>query len=140
MKINIIYDTKYGNNKKIAEYVKNSLENNNVKTFFVKDTDPDYIRGADLYIFSTPVKKGKATKRMKRFVKNLDIDGGDVNYGLITTHVRGKISTPDELEKMLKKNNLQKKGDTLTLKVEKKKDPLEKGYEKELDKFLKQIL
>jgi len=140
MRINIIYDTKYGKGEEISKYLEDQLENQNVKIFSVKDTDPDYIRGADLYIFSTPVKKGKATKRMKRFVKNLDIDGGDVNYGLITTHVRGKISTPDELEKMLKQNNLQKKGDTLTLKVEKKKDPLEKGYEKELDKFLKQIL
>ncbi len=139
MKINIIYDTKYGNNKKIAEYVKNSLENNNVKTFFVKDTDPDYIRSADLYIFSTPTQMGKATKKVRRFVKNLKIDGKNVKYGLITTYAKEKTDSLSKLEKMLKRKGCKKAVENLKLKIEGKKGNLEEGYEQKIDKFLEKL-
>jgi len=139
MRINIIYDSKYGNCKNISEYLENSLENNNVKKFFVKDTDPDYIRSADLYIFSTPTQMGKATKRMRKFVKNLQIDGQSVKYGLITTYSKEKTDSLKELEGMLKKKGFKKAANNLRFKVQGKKGNLERGYEKDLDKFLEKL-
>ncbi|MGM0405346.1 MAG: flavodoxin family protein [Thermoplasmatota archaeon] len=139
MRINIIYDSKYGNNKKIAEYVGNSFENNNVKVFFVKDTDPDYIRTAELYIFSTPTRGGKATRKIKKFVKNLKVDDGDVEYGLITTFTKEKTDSLAELEGMLKNKGFKKATENLKLKINGKKGNLEEGYEKKIDKFMERL-
>ncbi len=139
MRVNIIYDSKYGNNKKIAKYVGNSFENNNVKVFFVKDTDPDYIRDADLYIFSTPTQVGKATKKMRKFVKNLNVDGRNVKYGLITTYSKEKTDSLAELEMKLKSKGFEKATENLKLKVDGKKGNLEDGYEKKIDKFLERV-
>lgn len=136
MRVNIVYDSKYGNGKKIAEYLDNSFENNNVKVFFVKDADPDYIRTADLYIFSTPTHMGKATRKMKKFVKNLQVDGEAQKYGLITTYTKDKTDSLVDLERMLKGKGLKKATENLKLKIRGKKGPLEEGYQKELDQFL----
>lgn len=139
MRVNIIYDSKYGNCRKISEYLENTFENNNVKTFFVKDTDPDYIRSADLYIFSTPTKMGKATKKMRKFVKNLKVDGQSVKYGLITTYSKKKTDSLAEIERMLKKKGFEKATKNLKFKIKGKKGPLEEDFEKELDKFLEKL-
>ncbi|MFO7791471.1 MAG: flavodoxin domain-containing protein [Candidatus Saliniplasma sp.] len=139
MRINIIYDSKYGNGKKIAEYVENSFENNNVKVFFVNDTDPDYIRTADLYIFSTPTRRGKSTRRIRKFVKNLKVDNGDVKYGLITMFTKEKTDSLKELERLLEKKGFDKITENLKLKVEGKKGPLGEGFEENLDEFLEDI-
>ena len=59
MKINIIYESQFGNGKKVVEELAVLLEEKDqeVALFPVAEIKPDKLPAADLYVFSTPTRK-----------------------------------------------------------------------------------
>lgn len=140
MKINIIYDSKYGNGSKVAEDLMETIKENGLEghMYSLKDTKPDEIGHADFYIFSSPTHIGGPSRQMKKMIKkgNLPEDG---NYGLITTSKKDGSKAADKMRKMLDKRGMNEKINNLNLRVKSRKGPLEKGYRDRVDEFFGEI-
>jgi flavodoxin len=72
MKINIVYESKYGNGKQCVDHLQNVIrkQGHDVATFSVRETKPDVLPPADLYVFSAPTQIGKPARKMRKFLKN----------------------------------------------------------------------
>lgn len=73
MKVLIIYDTKHGNTKKVAELIGEGLESvgENVITIGnVKEIDFNIDMTYDLILIGSPNHVGSHTKNVKKFIKN----------------------------------------------------------------------
>ena len=59
MNINIIYESQFGNGKKLVEELAAILEDKDQKVdlFPVSEIEPDKLPVAELYIFSSPTRK-----------------------------------------------------------------------------------
>ena len=66
MNINIIYESQFGNGKKVVEELAAILKENgqDVDLFPVAKTKPDELPEADLYIFSSPTRKFMLPRNM----------------------------------------------------------------------------
>ncbi len=74
MKILIVYDTKYGNTKKVAELIGEGLkkvEGNTVSVENVKEIDVEKEQTFDLILFGSPNHAGSHTNTVKKFIENL---------------------------------------------------------------------
>ncbi|MFX1554428.1 MAG: flavodoxin family protein [Promethearchaeota archaeon] len=74
MKALIIYDTKYGNTKKVAELIGDGLkivEENVITVENVKEVDLNKDETYDLILFGSPNHMGAHTTNVKKFIKNL---------------------------------------------------------------------
>jgi len=74
MKILIVYDTKHGNTKKVAELIGEGLESaeENVITIEnVKEIDLNKDMTYDLILIGSPNHVGSHTKNIKKLIKNL---------------------------------------------------------------------
>ena len=82
MKIIIIYDTKHGNTKQVAELIGdglNSVEENIITFRNVEDFDPNKEEVYDLIIIGSPNHYGKPTKPIKKFIQDLPNSSLNVN-------------------------------------------------------------
>ncbi|MBY8983922.1 MAG: flavodoxin family protein [Candidatus Lokiarchaeota archaeon] len=82
MKTIIIYDTKHGNTKQVAELIGdglNSVEENIITFRNVEDFDPNKEEVYDLIIIGTPNHYGKPTKPIKKFIQDLPKSSLKVN-------------------------------------------------------------
>ena len=59
MKINIIYESQFGNGKKIVSQLSKLLKDKgqDVEVFSIYDISIESVPAADLYIFSSPTRK-----------------------------------------------------------------------------------
>ena len=74
MKIIIIYDTKHGNTKKVAEFIGEglkSVEGNDKTLRNVEEFDTDKEEAYDLILIGSPNHFGKPTKPIKKFLQAL---------------------------------------------------------------------
>lgn len=74
MNVLIIYDTKYGNTKKVAELIGDglkSVEENVITVENVKEIDLNKDETYDLILFGSPNHIGSYTANVKKFIKNL---------------------------------------------------------------------
>ncbi|UCD01484.1 MAG: flavodoxin domain-containing protein [Promethearchaeota archaeon] len=74
MKVLIIYDTKYGNTKKVAELIGDGLkivEENVIKIENVKEIDLNKDETYDLILIGSPNHMGSYTTNVKKFIKKL---------------------------------------------------------------------
>ena len=74
MKIIIIYDTKHGNTKKVAELIGeglNTVEGNTITFQNVEEFDFNKEETYDLILIGTPNHYGKPTKPIKKFIEDL---------------------------------------------------------------------
>ncbi|MFP4000645.1 MAG: hypothetical protein ACLFU5_01935 [Thermoplasmata archaeon] len=136
MKINIIYDSKYGNGKTISEDLMEMVKENGLEAhiYSLKSTNPEKIGYADFFVFSSPTRFGGPSRRMKKMIKKGSLpENGE--YGLITTSKKDGEKTAIEMSKMLEERGMHKKVDDLNLKVKGKKGPLEKGYRDKIKRF-----
>lgn len=140
MKINIIYDSKYGNCRKVVEDFMETIKENGLEghMYSLKDTKPDEIDPAGFYVFSSPTHMGGPSRKMKKMIKkgNLPKEG---KYGLITTSKKGGSKAADKMRKMLNKRGMTEEIKSLNLKVKSRKGPLEKGYRDRIDEFYGEI-
>jgi len=70
MKTLVIYDTNYGNTKKIAKSVASKL-GKNTKTISVSDLKKKDLKGIELLVAGCPVIASSPTEKMSRFLASL---------------------------------------------------------------------
>jgi flavodoxin len=108
MKYVCVYFSRYGNGKKLVEYLGGKLQENKgtVQLFKVNEVDPGKLPEADVYVFSAAAEAFSLQRDMKSFMKNLSgMDGK--KYGIINTHGMKK-NRLDTMEKILSKKNMVK--------------------------------
>ena len=74
MKVLIVFDTKHGNTKKVAELIAdgiNSVEGNETEVVNVKDFDLSEDTTYDLILIGSPNHIGSHVKSIKKLIKNL---------------------------------------------------------------------
>jgi len=141
MKINIIYESQYGNGKKIVEELAVILEKNGqeVDLFPVAEIKPDKLPAADLYIFSTPTRKFMLPRNIGNFVKNFTPPSEGTKYALMTTFMDPRTIALKKIEALMTKKGIKKVTDNFKVKVLGLKGPLEE-YSAELKKFADELI
>ena len=103
----IVYWSRYGNGKKLVDYLAGQLKKaGDTKVFKTDDADPASMPEADVYIFSAPTEAFSVQRNMKSFMNRLE--GMEAKkYGLINTHGMKK-STIHKMDKILSKKKMVK--------------------------------
>ncbi|MEF8832299.1 MAG: flavodoxin domain-containing protein [Candidatus Thermoplasmatota archaeon] len=138
MKINIIYDSRHGNEEKIAEDLMDMIkdEGDEAHIYHAKRTKPEKIGDADIHIFGSPTYIRGPSRKIKKIIKKAPFSEKEGNYGIFTTSNDGGGKAANKMEKMLKKRGLKKAVSNLNLRVEGKKGPLERGHMEKIEGFL----
>ncbi len=74
MKVLIVFDTKHGNTKQVADLIAdgiNSVEGNETEVVNVKDFELSENKTYDLILIGSPNHVGSHVKSIKKFIKNL---------------------------------------------------------------------
>jgi flavorubredoxin len=141
MKVQILYESKFGNGKKCVDYLQNVIteKGHEVKTNSFRDFKPNSIPQSELYIFSSPTRMGNVHGRVKKFLKKMDIPKGAEKYALMATYVDPKTKTLNTMEEIVKTKGMKKVTDGIKIKVNGMKGPLDDGYEEQLEEFVLKI-
>ena len=136
MNVYIAYQTKYGNGKKCVEHLKTIIDKkgHNVETASITDIDPASLPKANFYIFSAPTHVGGPPRKMKKFLKKINIVQ-DSKYALMTTCLDPKTKTLDIMDDILQNKNISKASDGVKIKVKGMKGPLEDTYKEKINSF-----
>ncbi len=117
MKVLIIFDTKHGNTKKVAELIAdgiNSVEGNETEVVNVKDFDLNEDMTYDLILIGSPNHGGRNTKSIKKFISSLSNTTIKVNsFAVFDTYMKsdfGKV-----VKKMEKQTNENLPNSTMAL-------------------------
>jgi len=142
MKVCIAYESKYGNGKKCVEHLKDIIikKGHAVDLFSVRDVKPNDLLQADIYMFSAPTQIGSPARKMKKFLKKINITQEGAKYALITTHSSDETEALEKMEKILQPTGMAKITGGLKIKVTGMKGPLEEGYEEKIEAFANDIL
>ncbi len=142
MNVCIAYESKYGNGQKCVKHLKDIISNKGhvVDIFSVRDVKPNELLQADVYVFSAPTQIGSPARKMKKFLKKINITQEGAKYALITTHSSDKTEVLEKMEKLLQPTGMTKITDGLKIKVTGMKGPLEDSYEEKLETFANDIL
>lgn len=74
MKINIIYDSLYGNTKKIAEVIADALKSFDIKLINVSEVTQEDVRDVDVLIMGSPTHGGQPKPSTKKFLTQIEQD------------------------------------------------------------------
>jgi flavodoxin len=142
MKVCIAYESKFGNGKKLVEHMQTTIskKGHDVERYSVRETKPDSLPKADIYIFSSPTHLGGPPGKMKKFLKKLEINQEGAKYALMATYLYPNSKTLQKMEDLLGPKGMIKVTDGVSLKVKSVKGPLDDGYEEKLEEFTKKIL
>lgn len=140
MKVCIAYESKYGNGKKCVEHLQSVIsgKGHDVEIFSIRDTKPDSLAQAELYIFSSPTHAHSIPGKMKKFLRKLEMGAKGSKYAIMTTYV-GQTRSLQKMEKILLPKGMTKVSDGLEIRVLGMKGPLEDGYKQKLEEFTTQI-
>jgi flavodoxin len=107
MKYVIVYRSRFGNGKKLVDYLTGKLNEKGVtKLFKTDEADPAAMPEADVYVFSAATEAMNIQKDMRKFMKKLKgLDGK--KYGIINTYGMKKDRL-DKMEKLLSKKKMVK--------------------------------
>ncbi len=141
MNINIIYESQFGNGKKVVEELAAILEEKGQKVtlFPVAEIKPDELPAAELYIFSSPTRKFMLPRNIGNFVKTFTPSSEGAKYALMTTYMDPRTIALRKMDALLKKKGIKKAADDFKIKVLGLKGPLEK-YSTGLRKFADELL
>ena len=107
MKIEYLHVSKFGNGAMVADEFKRLMarEGVAVDVHHIRDVDPKELEPADLYVFSSPGRMGKPIRRMRRFLKKINLPEG-TRYAILTTEMTpkpdkrtGRVPGDEELAK-----------------------------------------
>ena len=137
MKYVIVYWSRYGNGKKVVDYLAGKFKDKKIETHIFKtdEADPTTMSDADLYIFSAPTEAFNIQKSMRNFMKNLR-GMEEKKYGIINTHGMKKDRLY-KMENLLSKKKMVKVAgvDFQVGKDANTGNGLMKGWEAKLDEF-----
>ncbi len=142
MKVCIAYESKYGNGKMCVDHLEKTIraKGHNVEVFSVRETKPNSLPQADLYVFSAPTHMGGPPGKMKKFLKKMDIKQEGAKYSLITTCMDTNTKALEKMTDLLQPYRLTKATDGIKIKVNGMKGPLWDGYQKQIEVFANNIL
>jgi menaquinone-dependent protoporphyrinogen IX oxidase len=105
----IVYWSRYGNGKRIVEYLARKLRERgeDVQILRTDEVEPATLPDADMYVFSAPTEAFNIQRNMRRFMKKLEgVEGKD--YGIINTHAMKNKNWLHKMEKSLSKKKMVK--------------------------------
>ena len=143
MKYVIVYWSRYGNGKKIVDYLAEKLNEKSAEAqiFKTDEADPTTMPDADMYIFSAPAEAFNVQKNMRKFMKNLN-GMEDKKYGIINTHSMKSKNWLYKMEKLLSKKDMIKVAEVDFLIGKEGQQTGEghmEGWETKLDEFVGKI-
>jgi len=142
MNVVIIYWSRYGNGKKIVDYLGEKLKTKKaeVQVFKTDEANPYSMPNADFYVFSAPTEAFNIQRNMRSFIKKLKNMEGK-KYAIINTHSMEK-NWLGKMEKLLSKKNMIKISG-MDFKVSKEANTgngLMEGWKNKVDEFSKKII
>jgi flavodoxin len=142
MKINIIYESHFGNGKKIVDELAKILINKkqDVELFPVKNTTPDNLRIADLYIFSSPTRKFALPPDISNFLDNFNPPTNNIKYALMTTYLDPRTIALKKMTAKLDKKEIKKAANDFKVRVAGLKGPIKEDYIDRLAVFAEELL
>ncbi|MHA1730027.1 MAG: flavodoxin family protein [Promethearchaeota archaeon] len=144
MKISIIYDSKFGNNKKVAESIAKHLKSNNdVTVGYAKDINPISLveKNPEVIIFGGPIHADSPSQTIKKWIKKFDRNLSNNNKKIKKSAafaVRLRECNVDyKWRKIIKDLSIYNGfySNILDLKVIGTKGPLEENAESKIGKF-----
>ena len=127
MKINIVYESKFGNGKKMLEELAEILRSkeHEVSMFMFTETSPADLPAADLYLFHSPTRQFMLPLGVRRFVKRFKPPAEKTLYALSTTYMDPRTIALKKMDAFLQEKGMVKAADDLKIKVLDLKGPLE---------------
>lgn len=105
MKILITYYSLSGNTEKVANYIKNGLENYEVDLIKIDDVDPLLIKNYDLVLLGSGVYAGSVHKSVKKLIKSIEVF--PPKFALFDTHSSEDPAHHKDAFKKIKKTILK---------------------------------
>ena len=135
MKINIIYESHFGNGKRIIDELTRILKSKDqdVKLFSVKETSPKEIPSADLYIFSSPTRKFTLPPDISNFIDNYIPPKNNAKYALMTTYLDPRTIALKKMTAKLDGKKMKKAANDFKVRAAGLKGPIKEDY---LDRLL----
>lgn len=127
MRINIVYESKFGNGKKMLDELAQLLKDkkNEVEFFKFTETDPADLPAADLYIFHSPTRQFMLPIGVRSFVKKFNPPAEKTKYALSTTYMDPRTIALKKIDAFLQKKGMVKAIEDLKIKTLDIKGPLE---------------
>jgi hypothetical protein len=157
MKIEYLHASKYGNGVTVAAEFEKQMAANGVavETHHIREVRPTDVSPADLYLFSSPGRRGKPIGGMRRFLKKLRLPAG-TRYAILTTEIAprpdkktGRMPTEEELarwQRVIPIMNEILQGKGLVNVAEDKvyvtglRGPLEEGWQQKVEAFADRVV
>ncbi len=141
MKINILYESKFGNGKKMLDELSQLLKDKKqeVELFKFTETDPGDLPRADLYLFHTPTRQFMLPLGVRSFVKRFVPPGEKAKYALSTTYMDPRTIALKKVDAYLQKKGMVKVTEDLKIKVLEIKGPLEE-YGDKIEDFAERLI
>ena len=148
MKVFILYDSKYGNTKIVAENILESLkqvEGIKVAINYIKDIDPYSIISSDVLILGAPNHMASPSRAMKSFINKLaqlNINAKSVAvFGTYSGKVRLTDRAVKKMEKIVEKTlpNLKLLPPSLSVRVKGVTGPVANGELAKCQEFGRRI-
>jgi flavodoxin len=135
----VVYDTKYGNTKKVAEDITSGIEGEGIEVTLkaVKDTTSNEVTQYDLFVIGAPTHIGNAKKDTKKFLKKLKgTNLSSVKFAAFDTRLNNAPKGATiKIEKLLTELGATKVADGLAIAVTGMKGPLEDASEEKSKSF-----
>ena len=106
MKYVIVYWTRFGNNKRIVDYLAGKLQGE-VQVFKTDEVNPASMPDADYYVFSAAAEKFSIQKDMRKLMGALE-NMNNKKYGIINTHASKSNKWLVKMGKVLDKKGMVK--------------------------------
>jgi flavodoxin len=135
----VVYDTKFGNTKKVAEDIASGIEGEGIEVSLkaVKDTTSNEVTRYDLFVMGAPTHINNPKKDTKKFLKKLKgTDLSNVKFAAFDTRItNAKKGATMKIESMLTELGAKKLNDSLTVWVSGIKGSLEDGFQEKSKAF-----
>jgi hypothetical protein len=154
--IEYVHASKYGNGASVAEEFRRHMaaKGLTVGVHHIRETRPDRLPTADLYLFSSPGRMGQPIGGMRRFLRQVRLPAG-TRYAILTTEMApqpdkktGRIPIEEEMARWQRVRpilNELLQGAGLVKVAEDKvhvtglKGPLEQGWQQKVAAFAAQL-
>jgi flavodoxin len=142
MKILILYESRFGNGKKLSEELAAILNGKaqDAEAISIHDVRPGDLSAADVYVFSSPTRIFMLPISMRRFIRGFSPKADGSRYALMTTYMDPKARALKVMEKLIGTKKMAKAAGDLKVRISDIKGPLEEGYRDKLEKFADDIL
>ncbi|MBN1683285.1 flavodoxin family protein [Candidatus Bathyarchaeota archaeon] len=144
MRILIVYDSIYGNTKKLAEEMGKGITKE-YKVFRITEITPIELQNIDLLIIGSPTHGGRPTKDIQEFIDNAKYNFNDLKVAAFDTRIQTRLVgifgyAADRIADYLKK-----KGSDIIIKptgfyVKSTKGPLKEGEVERANNWIKEII